>query len=441
MVITATVVLFVSFFIMLFAGVPISAGIGIASVIAACVSGVTTLEGFAFTAAQKCFSGLDSFSLLALPFFSLGGNIMNKGGIAKRLVRFARLLVGGIPGYLAATNVLANMFFGAVSGSSVAATSAMGSILSPLEKDEGYDPDYSAAVNICSAPTGILIPPSGPLILYSITAGGVSVAALFMGGYFVGGILGVAVAIMALVLAKRLGYKKSEVKEEDSALKICIDAIPSLFAVIIVMGGILAGIFTATEAGVVMCLYCGVLAAIYREMDLKTLYNLLADTMKSSATILFLIAASSIMAYVMARTGIPNAISQMIMGVSKNRYVILLIMNVFLLVMGMFLDLTPAVLIFVPIFLPIARRIGMSDVHFGLMLITNLGIGSVTPPVGSCLFVGCGVANVKIEGVTKYIVPIFVMMFVALMLVTYIPQISLSLPYWSGLIKSMGWLR
>ncbi|MBQ7577055.1 MAG: TRAP transporter large permease [Synergistaceae bacterium] len=441
MVITATVVLFVSFFIMLFAGVPISAGIGIASVVAACVSGVTTLEGFAFTAAQKCFSGLDSFSLLALPFFSLGGNIMNKGGIARRLVRLARLLVGKIPGYLAATNVLANMFFGAVSGSSVAATSAMGSILSPLEKDEGYDPDYSAAVNICSAPTGILIPPSGPLILYSITAGGVSVAALFMGGYFVGGILGVAVAIMAIFLAVKLGYKKSEVKEEDSALKIWIDALPSLFAVIIVMGGILWGIFTATEAGVVMCLYCGLLAAIYREMDLKTLYNLLADTMKSSATILFLIAASSIMAYVMARTGIPNAISQMIMGVSKDRYVILLIMNVFLLVMGMFLDLTPAVLIFVPIFLPIARRIGMSDVHFGLMLILNLGIGSVTPPVGSCLFVGCGVANVKIEGVTKYIVPIFITMFISLMLVTYIPQIALSLPYWTGLIKGMGWTR
>ncbi len=439
MVVTATIVLFVSFFVMLLAGVPISAGIGIASVIAIVASGRSDLNGFAFTAAQKCFSGLDSFSLLALPFFSLGGNIMNKGGIAKRLVRLARLLVGGIPGYLAATNVLANMFFGAVSGSSVAATSAMGSILSPLEADEGYDPNYAAAVNICSAPTGILIPPSGPLILYSITAGGVSVAALFMGGYFVGAILGLCVAIVAIILAVRLGYKKSEVKDPDPAWKIWVDAIPSLLAVIIVMGGILAGIFTATEAGVVMCLYCGILAVIYREMDFKTFYNLLADTMKSSATILFLIAASSIMAYVMARTKIPAAISDMIMGVSDNRYVILLIMNVFLLVMGMFLDLTPAVLIFVPIFLPITRKIGMSDVHFGLMLITNLGIGSVTPPVGSCLFVGCGVAKVKIEGVTKYIIPIFASMVVALFLVTYIPQISLSLPYWTNLIASMGW--
>ena len=441
MVITATLFLFISFFIMLLAGVPISAGIGIASVIAACASGVTTLDGFAFTAAQKCFSGLDSFSLLALPYFSLGGNLMNKGGIAKRLVRLARLLVGKLPGYLAATNVLANMFFGAVSGSSVAATSAMGSILSPLELDEGYDPNYSAAVNICSAPTGILIPPSGPLILYSITAGGVSIAALFMGGYFTGIVLGLCVAVVAMILAVKLGYKQSTVKDEDPAWKILVDAIPSLLAVVIVMGGILGGIFTATEAGVVMCVYCLVLAIIYRELDFKTFYNLLADTMKSSATILFLIAASSIMAYVMARTGIPKAISDAIMGISDNRYVILLVMNIFLLVMGMFLDLTPAVLIFTPIFLPIATSIGMSPVHFGLMLILNMGIGSVTPPVGSCLFVGCGIANVKIEGVTKYIVPIFTAMVVALFLVTFIPQIPLSVPYWSGLIDSMGWMN
>lgn len=440
MVITATLFLFISFFIMLLAGVPISAAIGIASVVAACASGVTTLDGFAFTAAQKCFSGLDSFSLLALPYFSLGGNLMNKGGIAKRLVRLARLLVGKLPGYLAATNVLANMFFGAVSGSSVAATSAMGSILSPLELDEGYDPNYSAAVNICSAPTGILIPPSGPLILYSITAGGVSIAALFMGGYFTGIVLGLCVAIVAMVLAVKLGYKQSTVKDEDPAWKILVDAIPSLLAVVIVMGGILGGIFTATEAGVVMCVYCLVLALIYRELDFKTFYNLLADTMKSSATILFLIAASSIMAYVMARTGIPKAISDAIMGISDNRYVILLVMNIFLLVMGMFLDLTPAVLIFTPIFLPIATSIGMSPVHFGLMLILNMGIGSVTPPVGSCLFVGCGIANVKIEGVTKYIVPIFASMVVALFLITFIPQIPLSVPYWSGLIDSMGWM-
>ena len=431
-------VLFGSFFVMLMAGVPISAGIGIASIITALASGIPA-DTLAVVASLRCFSGLDSFSLLALPFFSLGGNIMNKGGIARRLVRLARMLVGWVPGYLATTNVLANMFFGAVSGSSVAATSAMGSIMSPLELDEGYDPNYSAAVNICSAPTGILIPPSGPLILFSITAGGVSVAALFMGGYLTGAILGIAVAALAIFLAVKKGYKKSEVKETDPAWKVWVDAIPSLLAVIIVMGGILGGFFTATEAGVVMCLYCGLLSVIYREMDFKTFYDLLADTMKSSATILFLIAASSIMSFVMSYTGIPAAISQGLMSISDNRYVLLLIMNLFLLVMGMFLDLTPAVLIFTPIFLPIARSIGMSDVHFGLMLIMNLGIGSVTPPVGSCLFVGCGVGNVKIEGVTKYIVPIFASMVVALFLVTFIPAIPLIIPYLCNLVPSFWW--
>ena len=434
----AIATLFGSFFVLLLAGVSISAGIGIASILTAWMAGMPA-DIFALTAAQRCFSGLDSFSLLALPFFSLGGNIMNKGGIAKRLVRLARLLVGKIPGYLAATNVLANMFFGAVSGSSVAATSAMGSILSPLEKDEGYDPNYSAAVNICSAPTGILIPPSGPLILYSITAGGVSVAALFMGGYLTGIVLGLAVIIMAIILAKKLGYKPAEGKDPDPTWKIWVDAIPSLMAVILVMGGILTGWFNATEAGVVMCLYCAALGFIYKELNLKTLYALLADTMKSSATILFLIASSSIMSYVMAFTGIPAAISNALLSISSNRYVLLFIMNVFLLVMGMFLDLTPAVLIFTPIFLPIARSVGMSDVHFGLMLILNLGIGSVTPPVGSCLFVGCGVGNVKIEGVTKYIVPIFGVMVIALFLVTFIPAISLIVPYLTGLVSSFGW--
>ena len=437
MVVQATLSLFGSFFVMLLAGVPISAGIGIASVITALFS--MPADIFALIAAQRCFSGLDSFSLLALPFFTLGGNIMNKGGIARRLIRLARLLVGKIPGYLAATNVLANMFFGAVSGSSVAATSAMGSILSPLEAEEGYDPNFSAAVNICSAPTGILIPPSGPLILYSITAGGVSVAALFMGGYLTGILLGLCVAVLTIYLAVKKGYKASTVKDEDPAVKIWIDAVPSLLAVIIVMGGILGGFFTATEAGVVMCLYCLLLAVLYREITFQTFYDMLADTMKSSATILFLIAASSIMSYVMSYSGIPAAISEGLMSISNNRYVILLIMNVFLLIMGCFLDLTPAVLIFTPIFLPIATSIGMSPVHFGLMLITNLGIGSVTPPVGSCLFVGCGVAKVKIEGVTKYIIPLFAGMVVALFLITFIPAIPMIVPYLCGLVDTFWW--
>ena len=428
MVITATLFLFISFFIMLLAGVPISAAIGIASVVAACASGVTTLDGFAFTAAQKCFSGLDSFSLLALPYFSLGGNLMNKGGIAKRLVRLARLLVGKLPGYLAATNVLANMFFGAVSGSSVAATSAMGSILSPLELDEGYDPNYSAAVNICSAPTGILIPPSGPLILYSITAGGVSIAALFMGGYFTGIVLGLCVAIVAMVLAVKLGYKQSTVKDEDPAWKILVDAIPSLLAVVIVMGGILGGIFTATEAGVVMCVYCLVLALIYRELDFKTFYNLLADTMKSSATILFLIAASSIMAYVMARTGIPKAISDAIMGISDNRYVILLVMNIFLLVMGMFMDGAAAILIISPLIFKMSVGLGIDPVHLCIIMISNLAIGMYTPPFGMNLFVTSSVVKKDMVEMLPGVWPFLAVNLLALLLITYCPGLVMLLP-------------
>lgn len=435
MIIQSTLILFGVFFLMLFSGVPISVGIGIASITTAFFS--FDPEIFAVIAAQRVFSGIDSFALLALPFFTLAGNIMNKGGIAQRLVRLARLGVGWIPGYLAATNVLANMFFGAISGSSVAATSAMGSIMNPLEKEEGYDPNYSAAVNICSAPTGILIPPSGPLILYSITAGGVSVAALFMAGYLPGILLGLSVLLFSIYMAYKKGYKASSVKETDSAIKIIIDAVPSLFAVILIMVGILKGWFTPTEAGVVAVLYCGLLGFLYKELNLKNLYEILADTMISSATILFLIAASTIMSYIMSYSGIPAAISQMIMGASSNKYVLLLIMNVFLLVMGMFLDLTPAVLIFTPIFLPIINSIGMSPVQFGVMLIMNLGIGSVTPPVGSCLFVGCSVGKVSIEGITKYIVPLFISMVIALLLVTFIPAISLLIPYLFGLVPGM----
>lgn len=435
----AVAILFGVFFILMFAGVPISVGIGLASIATALFS--FDASTFALTAAQRSFSGIDSFSLLALPFFMLAGNIMNKGGIAKRLVRMARVFVGWIPGYLAATNVLANMFFGAISGSSVAATSAMGSIMAPLEEKEGYDKNYSAAVNICSAPTGIIIPPSGPLILYSITAGGVSVGALFMAGYLPGAILGLCVMAVAIRMASKKDYKVSMEKETDSKLKIVLDAVPSLFAVILVMVGILSGWFTATEAGVVCVLYCALLAFLYKEITFKDLYEMLADTMISSAIILFLISASTIMSYIMSYSGIPAAISTALMSISTNRYVLLLIMNLFLLVMGMFLDLTPAVLIFTPIFLPIVRSIGMSDVQFGIMLIMNLGIGSVTPPVGSCLFVGCRVGKVSIAGVTKFIIPLFLSMVVALLVITFIPPISLALPTAFGLTPGVGWLN
>lgn len=432
MILQATVILFIVFFCLLLIGVPISVGIGMASIATALFN--FDLAKLSYIAAQRSFAGIDSFALLAIPFFMLAGNIMNKGGIAKRLVRLARLLVSNIPGYLAHTNVVANMFFGAVSGSAVAAASAIGSIMTPIEKEENYDPAFSAAVNICSAPTGIIIPPSGPLILYSLTAGGVSVSALFVAGIIPGILLGIAVMIGSFYFAKKLGHTDSADKETDSAFKIIIDAIPSLFMTVIVMAGILGGVFTATEAGVVAVIYCLILALLYREVNFKDLYDIFANTMMSSATILFLISASSIMSYVMSFSGIPAAISTMLLSLSNNKYVLMLIMNVFLLVLGTFLDLTPAVLIFTPIFLPIAKNLGMNPVHFGIMLILNLGIGSVTPPVGSCLFVGCGVAKVSIEKVTKYIIPIFFLMVIVLFLVTYIPALSLLIPKLMNLV-------
>ena len=428
-VIQATLMLFLIFFGLMFVGVPISVSIGVAS-ISILLTGFD-LNALAYIVAQRCFSGIDSFGLLALPFFMLAGSIMNKGGIARRLVRLARCFVGKIPGYLAATNVLTNMFFGAISGSSVAAASAVGKIMGPLEKQENYEDAYAAAINICSAPTGVIIPPSGPLILFSLTAGGVSVSALFMAGYIPGILLGLCVMAVAIFIAKKKGYTGSTVKEDASTLKIFLDAIPCILMMVIVMGGILLGWFTATEAGIVACLYCIVLGFLYRELTVKQLWN---ECMMDTAVILFLIAASNIMSYAMSFTGIPAALSAMLMSITDNKYILLLIMNVFLLVLGMFLDLTPAVLIFTPIFLPIATGFGMNPVHFGVMLILNLAIGSVTPPVGSVLFVGCNVANVTMEEVTKYIVPTFVAMVVALMLVTYIPALTLFIPQLAGLI-------
>ena len=433
MVAQATLLLFGSFFVMLLAGVPISAGIGIASIFTALFSMDPAI--FALTAAQRCFSGIDSFSLLALPFFSLGGNIMNKGGIAKRLVRLARLAVGKMPGYLAATNVLANMFFGAVSGSSVAATSAMGSIMAPLELDEGYDPNYSAAVNICSAPTGILIPPSGPLILYSITAGGVSVAALFMGGYLPGILWGLVVMVLAGITAKKRGYVAEGRMPARVVLRTVLDAIPSLLLIVIIISGILGGVFTATEASAVAVAYATVLAFLYKGITLKDLPRIILDSARMTGIIALMIGLSSIMSWVMAFTGLPDLIAGGILSLTRNKYVILVLMNVILLVVGTFMDPTPAVLIFTPIFLPICQTFGMHPVQFGIMVSMNLCIGTITPPVGSILFTGCKVGRVDIESVVKELLPYFAAILVTLLLVTYIPAISMALPTAAGLIK------
>ena len=428
----ASLILFSTFIIMLMIGIPISVTLGASSIIT--MLAVMPFEKAIFVGAQQMFTGIDSFSLLALPFFILAGNIMNKGGIAMKLINLAKLIGGRLPGALAHANVVGNMFFGSISGSSIAAAAAVGGTLAPIQKREGYDPAFSAAVNIASAPTGILIPPSGPLILYSLVSGGTSIAALFMAGYLPGILMGLTVMIVAFFVAKKKKYPLAPKVLGMQKLWIVFDAIPSLFLIVVVIGGIAAGIFTATEGAAIAVVYSLGLSFIYRTVTLKDLPDILTKSVMMTSIILFLISASSIMSWVMAFTGIPNVISEAVLQLSSNKYVILLIINVILLCIGTFMDLTPAVLIFTPIFLPIAQHLGMNPVQFGIMLIFNMGIGNMTPPVGSVLFIGCGVGKVGIEEVVKPLLPFFFALIAALMLITFIPEISLIIPRLCGLI-------
>lgn len=429
----AALVLLISFVVLLVAGIPISVSIGISGLLTTCV--VMSFDKAMFIAAQRLFTGIDSFSLLALPFFILAGNIMNSGGIAMKLINLAKLIGGRLPGALSHANVVGNMLFGSISGSSIAAAAAVGGTMAPIQEKEGYDKSYSASVNIASAPTGILIPPSGPLILYSLVSGGTSIAALFMAGYLPGILMGLSVMIIALIIAKKRKYPTCPKLPMNEKVKVVLDAIPSLFLVVVVIGGIVIGAFTATEGAAVAVLYALVLSFIYRTIKIKDLPAIFNKSVVMTSVILFLIAASSLMAWVMAFTGIPDAISSAILAISTNKYIILLIINLILLGVGVFMDLTPAVLIFTPIFLPIVTHLGMDPIQFGIMLIFNLGIGNMTPPVGSVLFIGCGVGNVTIEEVVKPLLPFFVILVLVLMLVTFIPEISLIVPKLCGLLN------
>ena len=425
-------VLFGVFAVLLILGCPISISIAISSIATTLVN--LPWDQTSFIVMQKMNSGVESFSLLAVPLFILAGNIMNNGGIARRLIRFAQLLSGRIPGSLAHTNVLANMFFGALSGSAVAAASAIGGIMAPMEEEEGYDPAFSTCVNIASAPTGLLIPPTSAFIVYSTVAGGVSVSALFMAGYVPGILMGLSTMAIAYCYAKKHNYPVCQKVSASEAVRITLDAIPSLLLIVIVIGGIVGGIFTATEGAGICVLYCLILSLFYRSLTRKSFMKILLNSAATSGIILFLISASSAMSWVMAYTGIPAAISNAIMSISTNKYVILLLMNLVLLVVGMFLDITPACLIFTPIFLPIVQSLGMDLVQFGVVLTFNMCMGTMTPPVGSVLFVSCGISKVPIERVFKPLLPYVGALLIVLLLVTYVPAVSLALPRLMGLV-------
>ena len=423
-------IILVMLVIMLVAGMPIAVALGVSSICA--ILPILNFEATVVTGAQRIFSGISVFSLLAIPFFILAGNIMNKGGIAVRLIN---LVTGRAPGALAQTNVVANMLFGSISGSGTAAASAMGSIIGPIEKEEGYDPNFSAAANIATAPTGLLIPPSNVMITFSLVSGGTSVAALFMAGYVPGFLWGLACMLVIYVLAKKKGYQSTSRFTGKEAMQVLLQAIPCLLLIVIVIGGIIFGIFTATEGSVVAVVYSLILSLFfYKSIKLKELPQLFKDSAEMTGIIIFLIGVSSIMSWVMAFTGIPTAISNGLLGLTDNKFIILLIINILLLVVGTFMDMTPACLIFTPIFLPVCTALGMNTIHFGIMMIFNLCIGTITPPVGTTLFVGVRVGNVKIETVFRQLLIYFAAIFIVLLLVTYIPQISLWLPGLMGYV-------
>ena len=409
--------------IMLLAGVPIAVALAVSSIGA--ILPVLDTGASVLTGAQRIFSGISVFSLLAIPFFILAGNLMNKGGIAIRLINFAKLFTGGIPGALAHTNAVANMLFGAISGSGTAAASAMGSIIGPIEEEEGYDRDFSAAANIATAPTGLLIPPSNVMITYSLVSGGTSVAALFMAGYIPGILWGLACMIVIYIFSKKKGYRSTKKFTNSEKLKVFLQAIPCLFMIVVVIGGIISGIFTATEGSVVAVVYSMVLSVFfYKSIKPSELPKIFLD----SAEMTGIIGVSSIMSWVMAFTGIPTAVSEAMLGISDNRYVILVIINILLLIVGTFMDMTPACLIFTPIFLPICQTLGMNTIHFGIMMIFNLCIGTITPPVGTTLFVGVKVGKTKIEEVIRPLLAYFAAIFIVLLMVSYIPALSMWLP-------------
>ena len=419
-------ILVLSFVILLAIGVPVAWSIGISCLLTILAS-IDSLAAFT-TVSQRMATGLDSFSLLAIPLFILAGQIMNQGGIASRLIDFAKALMGGLPGGLIYVNVIAAMLFGAISGSAVAATSAIGGILGPRMKEEGYSNEFGAAVNITASTTGLVIPPSNVLIVYSLASGGVSIASLFLAGYIPGILMGLALMLVAAIWIKKKKYPAGERTSFKYITKTFLDALPSLLLLVVVIGGIVTGIFTATEASGIAVLYTLILSFINKELKISSLHQVFLGSVGTTAIVMLLIATSMSMSWVMSYENIPQAVSEALLGISDNIFVILLIINLLLLFVGTFMDMTPAVLIFTPIFLPVVEALGVDPVHFGIMMVMNLCVGLCTPPVGSVLFIGVSVANSTIEKVIKPLLPLYVAMFIVLLLVTFIPQISLWLP-------------
>jgi|UniRef100_A0A7V2F5K5 tripartite ATP-independent transporter DctM subunit len=429
----AVLILIVSFALLLILGVPIAVCIGLATILTMLPS--MPLMPALTTEAQRIATGLDSFTLLAIPFFVLAGHLMNRGGIAKRLVNFAEAALGMLPGALAHVNILAAMLFGAISGSAAAAASALGSIIGPHMVREGYDKGYGVAVNVTSATTGLLIPPSNILIVYSLASGGTSIAALFLAGYIPGILLGLFLMGVAGWIAWKRRYPIAGRPSLRRLWTTFWEAVPSMMLLVIVIGGIIAGIFTATEAAAVAVVYVLLLALLYRELRWRELPSVLLEASTTTAIVLFLIATSMAMSWILAYEEIPQRVSEALLTLTHNKLLILLIINFILLAVGTFMDMTPAVLIFTPIFLPVALSLGIDPIHFGIIMVLNLCIGLCTPPVGTVLFVGLSVAQASMTRVLPSLLPMYGAMIIALLLVTYLPELSLWLPRIFGYVN------
>ncbi|KMT66898.1 TRAP transporter large permease [Catenovulum maritimum] len=428
-----SLILFGVFAILLLINLPIALAIIFATLVSMLMT-VDTLPALT-TIAQRLTAGIDSFALLAIPYFILSGYLMGQGGIAHRLISFSKVLVGRLPGGLAIVNVISCALFGSISGSAVAATSAIGGFMIPAMEKEGYKKPFGTAVTVTAATTGMLIPPSNILIIYSLASGGVSIAALFIAGYLPGILVTVSLILAAVLYVKRNNIQTLSKESIEPFFPAFFGAIPSLFLIFLIIGGIIGGIFTPTEAGAIAVLYSLILSLVfYRQITVKDLYPILLKTVNTTAIVMLLIGASSAMSWLMSYASIPQTISHMLLTLSENPLLILLIINITLLVVGTFMDMTPAVLIFTPIFLPVAESLGISPLHFGIMMILNLSIGLCTPPVGSVLFVGCSIGKVSISEVIKPILPLYAAMFIALVLVTMFPAISEFLPRAFGLI-------
>lgn len=379
---------------------------------------------------QQMVQGVRSFSLLAIPFFILAGEMMSQGGIARKLIELANVFVGRIQGGLAMVNCMDSMFFGGISGSAVADVASTGTIIIPMMKMKGYDEDFAVALTVASSTQGVIIPPSHNMIIYSLAAGGVSVGRLFLAGYIPGISLGLSMMIISFIIAKKRNYPKEPKVSFKDALKISKDAFLGLMTAVIIMGGVISGVFTATESAAIAVVYAFFITFfVYKEIPLKAMKGILYNSLKTLSMVMALIAAASAFGWLMAYLRIPAKATELILSVTTNKYLLLLLINVLLLLLGMIMDMAPLILIVTPILYPIVvTTLGLSPVHFGILMLINLAIGLCTPPVGSALFVGCAVGRVSIEKVTKALMPYYITMIIVLLLVTYIPAITMFLP-------------